>query len=86
MAQLDSETKDALAAKLLSALSSRWDKIPITHQQVRAGIDVFDEQLEACETAILDALSSSTQAWLVVHQAIAREIVVAVEQARKEKL
>jgi len=86
MAQLDSATKDALIRRLLKVLSARFEKIPLSHQQVRAGIDLFDSGLESCEQAILAALPSNARTWLTAHQPIAREIVIAVEQARKEEL
>jgi len=86
MAQLDSATKDALTRQLLKVLSARWEHIPLSHEQVRAGIDLFDDELESCEEAILAALPSNAQTWLTAHQPIAREIVIVVEQARKEEL
>lgn len=86
MAQLDSATKDDLTRRLLKLLSDRWEKIPLSHQQVRAGIDLFDSELESCEQAILAALPANARAWLTAHQPIAREIIISVEQARKEEL
>jgi len=86
MAQLDSTTKDALTWRLLKVLSARREEIPLSHQQVRAGIDLFDTELESCEQAILAALATDVRTWLTAHQSIAREIVIAVEQARKGEL
>lgn len=86
MALLSSEVKDELTRRLLEVLSARWEEVPIGHQQVRAMIDTFDGQLDICEQGILTALPTAVRAWLTTHQAIARRIVVAVEQARKEEL
>lgn len=86
MATLSSEVKNELTRRLLEILSARWEQIPIGHQQVRAALDVFDEQLDACEQDVLAALPTDTRAWLIAHQSIARQIVIAVEQARKENL
>ncbi len=86
MALLDSETKDALAARIVKMLSQRLETVPLSHQAVRAGVDEFDVQLDATEQAILAALSSPAASWLTANPAIAREIVVLVETARKESL
>lgn len=86
MAMLSSEIKDNLAQMLLDALSADWEQVPVGHQQVRAALDVFDEQLNTCEQDILAVLPAGAQTWLVAHQTIGRQIMIAVEQARKETL
>lgn len=86
MAQLNAATKTELAARVESQLSSRFEEIPISHQAVVSGIAIFDGELETAEAAIIAALPAGPANWLTSKPAVAREILLAVAEKRREVL
>lgn len=86
MARLTSGDLDTLTQAAVTALSGLREPIDVSHQAVRAAIDVIDQELETAETAILAAVSAGTRTWLVAHPRISRELVSRVEEKRKEVL
>jgi len=86
MAQLTSDQKDALNAELQRQFSRRRDQIALTKSQLRYALDVFDAGMETAEGAILNDVSASARTWLVANQQLARYILEAVAQKRREVL
>lgn len=86
MALLDSAAKDSLAEEIQSEFSNRWEEIPLSRQAVRSGIDTFDAELETCEAAIIGGLPAGAASWLTSKPAVARSLLIAVAEKRKEVL
>lgn len=86
MAQLTEAAKDQVARELQDLFSTHWYPIDITKTQLRAGIDIFDANLETCESNILDSVGSSARTWLINNQTLARFILESVAQKRREEL
>jgi hypothetical protein len=86
MAQLDAGARAQVVLAALKALCARRVAIPVGHQAVEALVSTIDEQLEAAETATLQAVPQATRDWLVAHQEIAHELMAYVETKRKEVL
>lgn len=86
MARLTSGDLDLVTQAAVTALSATRKPIDVSHQAVRAAVDIIDQELEAAETAILAAVTAGTRTWLVAHPGISRELVSWVEATRKAVL
>lgn len=86
MAQLTEAQKDEVAATIQELLSSSWLDIGVSKTQLRAGIDVFDQNLETCESNIFSGVGPAAQTWLQSNTTIARFILERVARKRRENL
>jgi hypothetical protein len=86
MAQLTEAQKDAVTTEIHQLLSARWFGIALSKSQIRNGVDIFDENLETCESNILSSVGQSAQTWLQNNPKIARWILEMVAQQRREEL
>jgi len=86
MAQMTSEQRDVLCAKLMRLFSQAWYPVSVSKSQLRAGIDVFDAGLEVAETSILGNVNAQVRTWLMANQTLARFVLESVAQKRREVL
>ena len=86
MASLTTQSKEEVAGDIMRYLSLHHEEIPLTAPQVVAGITVFDDEVAACEAAILAALPAGPANWLTAHPEIARRIMRLVADKRRETL
>lgn len=86
MAFLTSQAKDEVGKLIEKRLSADRTLMPVSSQAIRTGVDTFDTELNTCEGAILAALPAGSSSWLTANPTIARRILLAVANKRKETL
>lgn len=87
MAQLTTETKDALFADIMRRWSNDRTPTPITKAQGRALIDIMDAGMETAESTILSSIPAGPgRTWLVANASIARKVLELVAAKRQEVL
>ncbi len=87
MAQLPSQNLDQVWQSTMSEFSSVRTTIPIDKNQLRALLELMDEELETAEVSIIQALPSGDgKAWLITNPALGRQLMLDILLERKEVL
>ena len=87
MAQLPSENVDQVWQSVMSEFSSLRAVIPIDKHQLKALLELIDEELESAEVSIIQALPAGDgKDWLIANPAIGRGLMLDVLGKRKEVL
>lgn len=87
MASLPSANVDELWVQFMKALSRVKRPIPVTNDKIRGFIVDVDAALEQAELDVVAGLpAGDIKDWLIANQDIGREIMLRVEQKRKEVL
>lgn len=87
MAQLPGENIDQVWSFTMSAFSSLRMLIPISKAQLRALLILIDQELEAAEVSIVQALPAGDgKIWLIANPALGRGLMLDILRKRKEVL
>lgn len=87
MAKLPDINRFAVWAEAMADLSRMQVEIPLSKEELRALVNYYDNQLEIAEASIVNGLPAGDgKDWLLAHPEIARELLIRVEQERKEVL
>lgn len=87
MATLPSDAIDRIWQAIMSEYSHLRKEIPVTKNQLRSFIDIVDQEMETCETAIVQAVPpGDIRDWLIANPEVGRDIVIRTENERREVL
>ena len=86
MAKLSEAHRDELCAEIMRLFSKDWTQIDLTAAQLRAGVGLFDDEMEDTEARILAAVPAWAYDWLVSNPILSRYILEQVAQKRREEL
>ena len=85
MAQLTDGQLNEIGRLLRNRYSSEWQEMPFKKSQLHSFGVMIDVLLEQLETdAITSIPASSIKTWLIAHPYIARDIIVAIAEKRRE--
>ena len=87
MANLSAAALADVFLQAMSDFSSIRKEVPINKPQFKAFMTIVDEQLEAAEIAIAQAIPVGPgKTWLMANPEVARALIVMVEIKRQEEL
>jgi uncharacterized protein (DUF2236 family) len=87
MAQLTSEQLDEVFREAMRRYSSIRREVPFSKAQFRAFFDVVDPEMEAAEVSVVQAVPAGpSRQWLIDNDDIGRDLMMMVEEKRREVL
>ena len=87
MANLPSDAIDRIWADFMRRYSNLWKEIPVSKAQLRAFVVIVDDELEAAEVEVVQAVpAGEIRDWLIAHAEVGRDMMTIVENERREVL
>jgi hypothetical protein len=87
MAQLTSEQLDEVFEEAMRRYSSIRREVPFGKTQFRAFFDIVDPEMETAEVAVVQAVPvGPSRQWLIDNPDIGRDLMMLVEEKRREVL
>jgi hypothetical protein len=87
MANLTSEQLDEVWIEAMRRYSSIRREVPFSKSQFRSFFDIVDVEMDTAEVAVVQATPAGpARDWLIANDEIGRDLIVLVEEKRREVL
>lgn len=87
MATLATADLNAVWAEVMRKYSNLYTVVPVNKNQLKAGMQDIDSVLATSEVSIFQNINDAgVKSWLQANQEIGRDVIVMIEQKRKETL
>lgn len=87
MASLTSEQLDEVWSEAMRRYSSIRREVPFSKSQFRGFFDTVDAEMEAAEVSVVQAVpAGASRQWLIDNDDIGRDLMMMVEEKRREVL
>jgi hypothetical protein len=87
MATLSGANLDAVWIEVMRKYSNLRTEVPVNKNKLKTGMQQIDSLLEASELTIFQGiLDADVKSWLQSNQSVGRDIIVMIEQKRRDTL